>query len=94
MFATGDETVIGRIFKMSTKEKDGKTILQKELNRFTIIISSFALLSFSISLLVWGVYTRVSYPSFANAQTAIINSIGCLTALVPQGLPVNFNAFY
>lgn len=78
VFAIGDETVIGRIFKMSTKEKEGRTILQKELDRLTLIISVCAIVSFSLAMLVWGVYTKRVYPGFADLKTAIINSIGIL----------------
>eukprot|EP00835_Amoeboradix_gromovi_P004817 NODE_403_length_9316_cov_0.901269.p1 type:complete len:814 gc:universal NODE_403_length_9316_cov_0.901269:3921-6362(+) len=88
VFATGDNTVVGQIFKLSMQEKEKRTILQLEIDRFTYIVSIVAVASFCISMLFWGVWTRRVHPLFANAPTAIINSIGCLTALVPQGLPV------
>ncbi|KAH0834136.1 calcium ATPase transmembrane domain M-containing protein [Lanmaoa asiatica] len=72
-FATGDRTVMGRL---------------KEVWFFTKIISCFALFFFLFSLLLYGVWLRKSYPGFDTTSSAIVNSIGCLTAFVPQGLPI------
>lgn len=86
----GDNTVIGQILKMSSKQKTVKTPIQAELDFFTVIISAVAVTLFGISMLVWVFWIRKSYPNYATASTAIINAIGCLTAFVPQGLPVCF----
>ncbi|CEP00981.1 unnamed protein product (mitochondrion) [Plasmodiophora brassicae] len=88
VFATGDDAVIGRIFHMSTKQVEEPTLLQKEINRFTIYVSTAAVLMFSSALAVWGLWTRHAHPGFANLNQALTNAMGCLTSLVPQGLPV------
>ncbi|SPQ97351.1 unnamed protein product (mitochondrion) [Plasmodiophora brassicae] len=88
VFAIGDETVIGRIFHLSTKPKTQSTALQADINRFTVIVSIIAVLLFSLAMLFWGFYTYPAHANFANLQTALIDSIGCLTSMVPQGLPV------
>ncbi|EIW79754.1 calcium ATPase transmembrane domain M-containing protein [Coniophora puteana RWD-64-598 SS2] len=88
-FATGDRTVMGRLVSMSGDTKFKLTTIQREVWYFTKIISVVALSFFSLSLLLWGVWLRTSYPGFATASMAIVNSIGCLTAFVPQGLPVS-----
>jgi sodium/potassium-transporting ATPase subunit alpha len=84
VFAIGDKSVMGRIVAMSGEFKFKMTTVQKEVWFFTKIISCIALASFCISLLVWGVWIRTSYPGYATASAAIINCIGCLTACVPQ----------
>ncbi|EGO02908.1 hypothetical protein SERLA73DRAFT_84809 [Serpula lacrymans var. lacrymans S7.3] len=88
VFATGDRTVMGRIVSMSGETKFKMTTIQKEVWFFTKIISGLALSLFGISILLWGVWLRTSYPGYESASIAIVNSIGCLTAFVPQGLPV------
>jgi sodium/potassium-transporting ATPase subunit alpha len=60
------------------------TTVQKEVWFFTKIISGLALSVFGISMLVWGVWLRTSYPGYETASGAIINSLGCLTSFVPQ----------
>ena len=35
-------------------------------------------------MIVWAAWLNKAFPGFENASTAIINSIGCLTAFVPQ----------
>ncbi|KAI9457845.1 calcium ATPase transmembrane domain M-containing protein [Boletus coccyginus] len=79
-FATGDRTVMGRLVAMSGEKKFKLTTIQKEVWFFTKIISCLALFFFLFSLLLYG--------AFDTTSMAIVNSIGCLTAFVPQGLPI------
>ncbi|KAI6118465.1 calcium ATPase transmembrane domain M-containing protein [Pisolithus sp. B1] len=88
VFATGDRTVMGRLVSMSGDTKFKLTTIQKEIWFFTKVISAVALSLFCLSLLLFGVWLRTSYPGYDTVSTAIVNSIGCLTAFVPQGLPV------
>ncbi|KAH0834143.1 hypothetical protein J3R83DRAFT_11446 [Lanmaoa asiatica] len=88
VFATGDRTVMGRLVRMSGETKFKLTTIQREIWFFTKVISAVALSLFCLSLLLYGVWLRKSYPGYENISGAIINSIGCLTAFVPQGLPV------
>ncbi|KAI0945157.1 hypothetical protein AcV7_001771 [Taiwanofungus camphoratus] len=88
VFAIGDKSVTGRIVAMSGETKFKLTTVQREVWFFTKIISGLALLLFCISIIVWGAWLRKTYPGYETASEAIINSIGCLTAFVPQGLPV------
>ncbi|KAG1891478.1 hypothetical protein F4604DRAFT_1876576 [Suillus subluteus] len=88
VFATGDRTVMGRLVKMSGETKFKLTTIQREVWFFTKIISYIALFFFGLSILLYGVWLRTSYPGYDTASSAIVNSIGCLTAFVPQGLPV------
>ncbi|KAG1816771.1 uncharacterized protein BJ212DRAFT_1430271 [Suillus subaureus] len=88
VFATGDRTIMGRLVKMSGETKFKLTTIQKEVWFFTKVISSVAFSMFGISLLLFGVWLRTSYPGYDTISLAIMNSIGCLTAFVPQGLPL------
>ncbi|KZT07880.1 calcium ATPase transmembrane domain M-containing protein [Laetiporus sulphureus 93-53] len=88
VFAIGDKSIMGRIVAMSSETKFKLTTIQREVWHFTKIISCIAITMFSIALIVWGAWLRSSYPGYETASVAIIDSIGCLTAFVPQGLPV------
>lgn len=88
VFAIGDKTIMGRIVAMSGETKFKLTTIQKEIWFFTKIVSAVALSLFAISVIVWAAWLRKTYPAYETAAGAIINSIGCLTAFVPQGLPV------
>ncbi|KAJ3285625.1 hypothetical protein HK104_009401 [Borealophlyctis nickersoniae] len=88
VFAIGDQTVIGHLVKISNNQKPKPTTLQRELNVFTLIISSLAASFFLLATLVWGVWISKRYPDYATPSLAIINAIGCLTAFVPQSLPI------
>ena len=84
VFATGDKTIMGRIVTMSGDTKFKLTTVQKEVWFFTKIISAVALGFFCISMIVWAAWSRKTFPGFESAKGAIIISIGCLTAFVPQ----------
>jgi sodium/potassium-transporting ATPase subunit alpha len=84
VFAIGDKSVMGVLVAMSGTTKFKLTTVQREVWFFTKIVSSLALLLFCISMIVWAAWLKKKYPGFENASTAIINSIGCLTAFVPQ----------
>lgn len=84
VFATGDRTIMGRIVAMSGDTKFKLTTVQREVWFFTKIISAVALSLFCISIIVWAAWLKKSFPGFETASGAIINSIGCLTAFVPQ----------
>ncbi|KIJ37215.1 hypothetical protein M422DRAFT_232002 [Sphaerobolus stellatus SS14] len=88
VFATGDRTIMGRIVAMSGETKFKLTTVQKEVWYFTKIISTLALGLFALAMIVWAAWLRKTFPGFETASGAIINSIGCLTAFVPQGLPI------
>lgn len=84
VFAIGDKSVMGRIVAMSSETKFKLTTVQREVWFFTKIVSALALSLFCISIIVWAAWLRKSFPGFETASGAIINSIGCLTAFVPQ----------
>jgi sodium/potassium-transporting ATPase subunit alpha len=94
IFAIGDKSIMGRIVSMSGQDKFKLTTVQKEVWFFTKVISSVALFFFCLSIIVWGAWTKKVHPAFATASVAIINSIGCLTACVPQVKPPLFMISY
>jgi sodium/potassium-transporting ATPase subunit alpha len=84
VFAIGDKSVMGVLVAMSGTTKFKLTTVQREVWFFTKIISGLAISLFVISIIVWGAWLKKSYPNYETASGAIINSIGCLTAFVPQ----------
>jgi sodium/potassium-transporting ATPase subunit alpha len=84
VFAIGDKSVMGVLVAMSGTTKFKLTTVQREVWFFTKIVSGLAIMLFCLSIIVWAAWLRKAYPGFEDASTAIINSIGCLTAFVPQ----------
>ena len=56
----------------------------RELWFFTKIVTTYALSLFTLSIIVWAAWLRTHHSGFETASGAIINSLGCLTAFVPQ----------
>ncbi|RIB24813.1 hypothetical protein C2G38_1997693 [Gigaspora rosea] len=86
--ATGDRTVMGKIAKLSSNTQHESSILQKEITKFVIIITCLAIITSSLTLIIWASWLRSSYPNFINLSGALINAIGVLVAYVPEGLPI------
>jgi sodium/potassium-transporting ATPase subunit alpha len=68
-------------------------VVEREIWFFTKIVSTVALSLFGISVIVWGAWLRKSFPAYETASGAIINSIGCLTAFVPQVTLISHGIF-
>lgn len=84
VFAIGNRSVMGTLVAMSGATKFKLTTVQEEIWFFTKIISVIAIGLFGISVIVWGAWTRKRHPNYESASGAIVSSIGCLTAFVPQ----------
>lgn len=59
--ATGDNTVFGRIAKLTSDPKTGMTPLQKEILRFVLIISIFITVVVIVIVVLW-------YASFSHCE--------------------------
>ncbi|KAJ3100786.1 hypothetical protein HDU97_001957 [Phlyctochytrium planicorne] len=84
----GDDSVIGQILTMAGKRKQELTPIQRDLNQYTLVISSVSATFFLISMAVWGLWIRTSYPAYETLSLAIINSIGCLTVCFALSLAI------
>jgi sodium/potassium-transporting ATPase subunit alpha len=51
--ATGDNTIFGRIAKLTSEPKTGMTPLQKEILRFVLIISAFIAAVIILIVILW-----------------------------------------
>ncbi|RKO88983.1 calcium ATPase, partial [Blyttiomyces helicus] len=87
-FGIGDESIMGHIVKLSGTQKTKLTTIQNELNRFIIIISAVAMTLFCAAQAAYGLWLKKDHAGYETSSQAIINAIGCLTAFVPEGLPV------
>ena len=83
---TGDNTVFGRIAKLSSERRVGMTTLQKEIIRFVLIIAS-AIAFFSIVVIIlWAAWLRVAHPTFLNVAGLVIAVVSVSVAFIPEGI--------
>lgn len=85
---TGDQTVFGRISKLSSKQKPGLTSLQKELFRFILIVVILILFVNIILIILWAAWLRHLYPDWISVPTLIVDIVSVTVAFIPEGLPV------
>jgi sodium/potassium-transporting ATPase subunit alpha len=82
---TGDNTVFGRIAKLSAKRNTGLTTLQKEILRFVIVIVSAVFIVSVIVIIVWATYLRVKHPGFLTVSGLIVAVVSVSVAFIPEG---------
>ncbi|KAK2001547.1 Na,H/K antiporter P-type ATPase [Colletotrichum falcatum] len=90
--ATGDNTIFGRIAKLTNEPKTGLTTLEREVLHFVLIICSIMFLMIVVVLIVWGAWLRPKYPNWINVPNLIISCVSVAVAFIPEGLPVALTA--
>ncbi|KAI0757131.1 sodium-potassium ATPase [Daedaleopsis nitida] len=85
---TGDNTVFGRIAKLSSMEATRLTTLQREILYFVLVIASLATAVAIMIVILWAAWLRRSYPDYINVPTLLIDVVSVMVAFIPEGLPV------
>jgi sodium/potassium-transporting ATPase subunit alpha len=84
---TGNQTVFGRIAKLSATGAPSLTTLQREILRFVIIIVSLALSIALLVVILWGAWLNRSFPGFITNSNLVIDVVSVCVAFIPEGLP-------
>ena len=82
--ATGDQTVLGKISKLSNDETAQELSLHIELGRFIKFIVVAGVSTAIITAIGWAVWVRDAYPSFMPVADRIVNVPGLVVAYVPS----------
>ena len=85
---TGENTMIGKIAKLTTDTGKTKTSLHIELQRFIIIIGVAAVLMAILCITLWSAWLRVKHPDYIKLPDMMVNTISVIVAFIPEGLPV------
>ena len=86
--ATGDNTIFGRIAKLTSEPKSGMTPLQKEILRFVLIICVFITCVVILIVVLWAAWLRKDYPNWIDVPLLIVDCVSCAVAFIPEGLPI------
>ncbi|KAJ4357538.1 uncharacterized protein N0V89_002114 [Didymosphaeria variabile] len=86
--ATGDNTIFGRIAKLTSEPKTGLTPLQKEILRFVLIICVFITAVVILIVILWAAWLRKDYPNWIDVPLLIVDCVSCAVAFIPEGLPI------
>lgn len=81
----GNDTLMGRINKLTSGRKEKKTIIQQEISRFVRIIVCLTIFLASLILTVWAVWIRPTYPTFMPTAVLLVTLMGCVVAFIPEG---------
>ncbi|KAG0201111.1 hypothetical protein BGX28_006036 [Mortierella sp. GBA30] len=84
----GNETLMGRINKLTSGRKEKKTIIHQEISRFVRIIVMLTIVLASLILVVWGSWIRSAHPTFLPTAVLLVTLMGCVVAFIPEGMPV------
>ncbi|EDU50209.1 MgtA, Cation transport ATPase [Pyrenophora tritici-repentis] len=86
--ATADNTIFGRIAKLTSDPKTGMTPLQKEILRFVLIISVFITCVVILIIILWAAWLRKDHPDWINVPLLIVSCVSAAVAFIPEGLPI------
>ncbi|KAI1315762.1 hypothetical protein EDD11_000365 [Mortierella claussenii] len=84
----GNDTLMGRINKLTAGRKEKKTIISQEISRFVRIIVCLTVVLAGIILIVWAAWIRREYPNFMPTPVLLVTLMGCVVAFIPEGMPV------
>jgi sodium/potassium-transporting ATPase subunit alpha len=87
--ATGNETVMGKISKLTSKSSNSKTPIRREINIFVLVIVTFACLVGLAILFFWLFYLKKKQSGFMSLSAMIVTIVGAMVAFIPEGLPVS-----
>lgn len=86
---TGDQTVFGRIARLSSSGAPNLTTLQREILRFVLIIVSIAITIAVIVIILWATWLRRDHPGFISNSALVVNVVAVCVAFIPEGLPAS-----
>ncbi|KAF8849799.1 calcium ATPase [Acephala macrosclerotiorum] len=90
--STGDQTVFGKIAKMTNAPKTGLTPLEREVLNFVIVICTIMFTMIIVVIIVWAAYLRKDHPGWINVPTLIVDCVSVAIAFIPEGLPIALTA--
>ncbi|ORX97818.1 cation-transporting ATPase pma1 [Basidiobolus meristosporus CBS 931.73] len=85
---TGNNTVMGRISKLTSSKGEKRPLIQREIDRFVKIIVSLTVLLAGGMALAWGVWLRRDHYDFMSTAQLLVNLMGCVVAFIPEGMPI------
>jgi sodium/potassium-transporting ATPase subunit alpha len=88
VIATGAQNQLAKIASAVASVGTATTGLQKDINRFVLIIATIAGITTVVVVLEWAFYLRVQHTAFLSVSSMISDAIGVLVAFVPEGLPL------
>ncbi|KAF9147745.1 hypothetical protein BG015_010577 [Linnemannia schmuckeri] len=84
----GNDTLMGRINKLTTGRKEKVTIIQQEISRFVRIIVCLTIFLATLILSYWAGFLHVKYREFMPVNVLLVTLMGCVVAFIPEGMPV------
>ncbi|CAK7226228.1 hypothetical protein SCUCBS95973_006129 [Sporothrix curviconia] len=90
--ATGDNTVFGRIARLTNEPKTGMTTLEREIFNFVAIVCCVMVFAIVIVVIIWAAWLRKDHPEWISVAGLIVSAVSVAVAFVPEGLPVALTA--
>ena len=90
--ATGNNSMFGRLAKLTNSPKVGMTTLEKEIYYFVAIIVAIMLIMILVVIAAWAAWLRHKHPGWINVPTLIVDCVSVAVAFIPEGLPIAVTA--
>ncbi|KAF2763245.1 P-type ATPase-like protein [Pseudovirgaria hyperparasitica] len=86
--ATGDNSVFGRLAKLTSAPNTGLTNLEREIYYFVSVIVGVMLTMVIVVITVWATWLRKDHPNWLSVSNLIIACVSVAVAFIPEGLPI------
>jgi sodium/potassium-transporting ATPase subunit alpha len=84
--ATGNNTFMGKIATLTSSTNVKKSVLQREITRFVLLISVCTFFSMLVLVVVWATWLRVNEPNFIDIPMIMVSTIALIVAYIPSGM--------
>jgi len=91
---TGSDTLMGQVALLANKSHLKRTILQREILRFTTVIAVLAVFTAISCMILWATWLRVQYPNFLNLSNMLATDMGVIVSFVPEGFPIGKHSLF
>lgn len=81
----GNDTLMGRINKLTTGRKEKVTIIQQEISRFVRIIFCLTIFLATLILSYWAGFPHVKFRELMPVNVLLVTLMGCVVAFIPEG---------
>ncbi|GAM25690.1 hypothetical protein SAMD00019534_088650 [Acytostelium subglobosum LB1] len=85
---TGNNSVMGRINKLTNSRGEKVSIIQKEITRFVMIIVILTVALAAMFAIEWAAFLRIKHPNFMTTVGMLMNVMSCVVAFIPEGMPI------
>lgn len=90
--AIGDNSVFGKLAKLTNHPKTGITTLEREIYYFVACIVTVMIVMIILVIIVWSAWLNKEHNEWINVPALVVSCVSVAVAFIPEGLPIAVTA--